>query len=290
MIDPNNFYDLIIVGGGVVGLAILRAASIQGYNCVLVEANADLLSSASGSNSGIACTGVDASPGTLERALIRDSISQLRPYLKEHNIPNRPCGSLVCLWPWDEANNNLSVVLAESHDAGDSNAQLLTADQVKTYEPNIASSCKGACHIPGEIVVDPWLYSVSLAVHARENGGTIITNFEVDPDSALFQNGIWTIFKKGGTAESVKGKAIVNAAGIWADVFQEKVFGNSKWNAKPRRGQYRIYDMCDNTFITHPIQPIPSQFTKGIFIFSTIYVSNITSFICYCRSKKIYIF
>ena len=134
MIDPNTFYDLIIVGGGVVGLAILRAASIQGYNCVLVEANADLLSSASGSNSGIACTGVDASPGTLERALIRDSISQLRPYLKEHNIPNRPCGSLVCLWPWDEANNNLSVVLAESHDAGDSNAHLLTADQVKTYE------------------------------------------------------------------------------------------------------------------------------------------------------------
>lgn len=38
-----------------------------------------------------------------------------------------------------------------------------------------------------------------------------------------------------------------------------------------RRGQYRIYDAIDSTSITHPIQPIPSQRTKGIFIFSTLY-------------------
>ena len=37
------------------------------------------------------------------------------------------------------------------------------------------------------------------------------------------------------------------------------------------RGQYRIYDAIDSTSITHPIQPIPSQRTKGIFIFSTLY-------------------
>ena len=270
MVDPKSCYDLIIIGGGVVGLAVLRAATLQGYNACLVEANADLLSSASGSNSGIACTGVDASPGTLERALIRDSISQLRLYLDDHNIPNRKCGSLVCLWPWDDENDNLSSVLAESHDAGDTHATLLTSDQVKECEPNIADYCQGACLIPGEIVVDPFLYSVSLAIHARENGGDIFTDFQVDPETAFFENGIWTIFKKD-TSQSIKGKAVVNAAGIFADILQEKVFGKSKWNARPRRGQYRIYNAGRDTMITHPIQPVPSQFTKGIFIFSTIY-------------------
>ena len=261
-----------IIGGGVVGLAVLRAATLQGYNCALVEASADLLSSASGSNSGIACTGVDASPGTLERALIRDSISQLRLYLDEHNIPNRKCGSLVCLWPWDGdgSSNNLSAVLAESHDAGDTHATLLTSDQVKECEPNLADYCQGACLIPGEIVVDPFLYSVSLAIHARENGAAIYTDFQVDPETASFENGTWTIFKKD-TSQSIKGKTVVNAAGIFADILQEKVFGQSKWTAKPRRGQYRIYNADPDTTITRPIQPVPSQFTKGIFIFSTIY-------------------
>ena len=88
-----------------------------------------LMGHAKGSNSGIVCTGVDASPGTLERALIRDSIAQMRPYLRDHNIPHRPCGSLVCQWPWDAIDNDASLqdVLEESHDAGDTHAQLLTA-------------------------------------------------------------------------------------------------------------------------------------------------------------------
>lgn len=270
-------YDLIVIGGGVVGCAILRAASLQGYSCCLLEAQSDLLSSASGSNSGIACTGVDANPGTLERALIRDAISQFRIYCEEHNVPTRPCGSLVCLWPWDEGNQeSLQHVLAESHEAGDTHASLLAGEQVLQQEPNLASSCRGACHIPGEIVVDPWLYSISLAVHAKENGATIHINFQVDPKQSYFQDGVWNMVNtntKSSTTTRVQGKAVVNAAGIFADILQQQFLGGDKatWTAKPRRGQYRIYNADSRTSIMHPIQPVPSQFTKGIFVFSTIY-------------------
>jgi glycerol-3-phosphate dehydrogenase len=277
-------YDLIVIGGGVVGCAILRAATLQGYSCCLLEAQPHLLSSASGSNSGIACTGVDASPGTLERALIRDAISQLRIYCEQHNLPTRPCGSLVCLWPWDDGTNGsgLHQVRNESHEAGDTHATLLSANQVLQEEPNLASSCRGACHIPGEIVVDPWLYSISLAVHARENGATIHTNFKVDPQQSHFEHGVWNMVNATkndiSTLEKqvVRGKVVVNAAGIFADVLQQSVLGKGKkekalWTANPRRGQYRIYNANSKTSITHPIQPMPSQFTKGIFVFSTLY-------------------
>eukprot|EP00980_Cylindrotheca_fusiformis_P004419 scaffold945_cov82-Cylindrotheca_fusiformis.AAC.4 len=124
-------YDLIVTGGGVVGCSILRAATLEGYSACLVESQNDLLASASGSNSGIVCTG--------------------------------------------------GPVLKESHDAGDTQASIWSADQVRQAEPYLASSIKGACHIPGEIVIDPWLYLISLAVHARENGAVIHTNFTVDP-------------------------------------------------------------------------------------------------------------
>ena len=232
MVDSSTIYDLIVIGGGVVGLAVLRAATLEGWNCALVEREADLLSWASGSNSGIACTGVDATPGTLERALIRDSISQFRLYCKHHNLPMRPCGSLVCLWPWDKEAGNLQGVLEESHDAGDVHASRWTSQQVLTKEPNLAPSCRGAVHIPGEIVVDPWLYSISLAVHARENGANIMNNFEVVPSQCKFEDGVWTIFSADG--KKLRAKTMVNAAGLWADLIQAQGHGTKKWEAKPR--------------------------------------------------------
>jgi glycerol-3-phosphate dehydrogenase len=282
MVDSSStmIYDLIIIGGGVVGLAVLRAATLEGWHCALVESETELLSQASGSNSGIACTGVDAKPGTLERALIRDAASQIRIYCRDHNLPTRPCGSLVCLWPWDEG-DRLPEVLAESHEAGDTHAKRWTPEQVRQIEPNLATSCRGAVHVPGEIVMDPWLYSISLAVHARENGAAIFTNFCVDAEACHLEDGIWTMIRKAGSSlpndydspspSRLRAKAVVNAAGIWADVVQAQAHGTKTWTAKPRRGQYQIYDASDSSMITHPIQPVPSQFTKGIFVFSTLY-------------------
>lgn len=229
---------------------------------------------------GIACTGVDASPGTLERALIRDSISQIRPFCDKHNVPYRPCGSLVCQWPWDDDGYRLDEVLRASRDAGDTHATRLEPQQVRELEPNLADSCKGAVHIPGEVVLDPWLFSVALAAHARENGASIITNFRFQPQQSSW-NGrqqVWTVARdpcNDASLESeipklLKARSIVNAAGIFADVVQACV-SPPRWTARPRRGQYRIFASSNNTRILHPIQPVPTQRTKGIFVFSTLY-------------------
>lgn len=324
MEETSTIYDLIVIGGGVVGLAVLRAATLKGYDCALIESEPHLLSHASGSNSGIVCTGVDAAPNTLERALIRESNSLFRIYCRDIGIPLRPCGSLVCTWPWDpkddqgcdddskdddvsttfhnsekpvthemhDTHDSLDRVLEECHLAGDTHASRLTCREVQQLEPNLSSECLGAIHVPGEIVVDPWLFSISLAVHARENGARIWTSFEFDPSATHKQGNVWNVVEKVTSQHSTrkprtfKGRVIVNAAGLWADVIQEKQFGihddsNSftcrkntprrHWTAKPRRGQYRIYSPKKNTVITHPIQPIPTQRTKGIFVFSSIY-------------------
>lgn len=309
--EESSIQDLIIIGGGVVGLAILRAATLQGYKCTLLEAEPHLLSHASGSNSGIICTGFDAAPGTLERALIRESNSLFRIYCKELGISLRPCGSLVCTWagredhgdgdcesrPGDE-NVPLSDILEECHLAGDTHASMLTSSQVRQLEPNLPLQCLGAVHIPGEIVVDPWLFSISLAVHARENGACILKNFEFDPNASYYQQQdgdvLWNVVEKvpqnddSRLPRRLKGKVVINAAGLWADVIQKQQFDtspfqcnsegsnghrrmNTIWTAKPRRGQYRIYSSRCKSAITHPIQPMPTQRTKGIFVFSSIY-------------------
>ena len=124
------------------------------YNAIiLLERNPNLCDGASGRNSGVICTGVDAPSSSLERALIRDSISHVRGLCVEHNVPMRECGSLVCSWPWDDDHNDttdekkidddaimpimkpssdekLERVLHKSHIAGDNDAELLSSETV----------------------------------------------------------------------------------------------------------------------------------------------------------------
>ncbi|GAX18469.1 hypothetical protein FisN_2Lh123 [Fistulifera solaris] len=127
--------------------------------------------------------------------------------------------------------------------------------------------------IPGEMVVDPWLFSIALAVHAKQNGATIFTQFEMDPaKSAMGEDGFWTIQRKqtdetNTKSMALRGKTVVNATGLWTDLVQADK--PCHWTTQPRRGQYRIYS--SNTLVTRPIQPVPSPQTKGIFVFSTLY-------------------
>lgn len=166
--ESSDVYDLMIVGGGVVGLAVLRAATLSGYKTVLIEKEEDLLTGASAGNSGIIHTGTDSLPGSLERAMIRDSVSQIRPFLKKHKVPYHDCGSLVCQWDWDEVGRGkkysspLARVLAQSLEAGDTDACKLTQKQLLEAEPNMSPHCVGAVHIPGEMLVDPWLFCIAL--------------------------------------------------------------------------------------------------------------------------------
>ena len=270
----NEIYDTVIIGGGVVGLAILREATLQGMKCALIEASSDLLTQASGSNSGIACTGVDAEGGTLERSLIRDSISRIRLFCKKFHIPYRECGSLVCLWPWDdsETENSLKSIAQESWDAGDTNVKLFNTKETLEKEPALSNEVQGSVHIPGEIVLDPWLFPIALASNARENGAQIYTDFPFLPETTSFQSDskCWIISNPNSNFK-LQTKSIINACGIQSDIIQEHTHTLPKptWTAKPRRGQYRIFKSTKP--LIHPIQPVPTPRTKGIFVYSTLY-------------------
>ncbi|KAL9180885.1 hypothetical protein ACHAXT_009690 [Thalassiosira profunda] len=317
-------YDAVIVGGGVVGLSILRACLLAGHAAVLLERHPDLCDGASGRNSGVLCTGVDAPAGSLERALIRDSISRVREFCRKHNVPMRECGSLVCLWPWDgedaeekkagddaaleeaaASKERLRRVLEESHVAGDKDASFLDAEEVARVEPSLSSQCRGAVHIPGETVVDPWLFPLALAAHARELAeASIRTGREVVMERSSFdrERGVWNVVTRatnpgvngdGDETTTITARCVINAAGIHSDLVQmsaaSSVSGNGctlpppTFEARPRRGQYRIFAAPNDgrsnsqwpnvprSIPVRPIQPVPSQFTKGIFVYSTLY-------------------
>ena len=74
-------YDVAVVGGGVVGLAIARECAVRNYRVALFEKEDCFAAQASSGNSGLGCTGYDSPQGSLERKLLRRSIRPTRTYI-----------------------------------------------------------------------------------------------------------------------------------------------------------------------------------------------------------------
>mmetsp|Transcript_42866 Transcript_42866/g.100635 ORF Transcript_42866/g.100635 Transcript_42866/m.100635 type:complete len:482 (-) Transcript_42866:239-1684(-) len=294
--SQSQDYDVCVIGGGVVGLSVLR--TLVTHACVvsspgggrrrirviLLERSPYILGGASGRNSGILCTGTDAPADSLERECIRSSMNDILQYCEDMNVPARRCGSLVCSFPWDCEGGESSTMMKklghveeENHDAGDTSVRLLSTPSVLEMEPLLNPSVLSAVHIPGETVVDPWLLPIAYASEARENGAHILCDYDVDAAHAEFDGEMWTLPRRikdekarAGDYVSIRAASVVNATGIFADLVQSSMGLAPSWKAAPRRGQYRIFSSPYRT-ITCPIQPVPTDHSKGVFVFSTVY-------------------
>lgn len=214
--------------------------------------------------------------GSLERALVRESLSGMRTWFDTMNLPYRPVGSLVADWGAREGEgegevmNKLRAVVEESHVAGDCDVELLT-DRAKiiSLEPNVNPAVSAAVHIKGEVVVDPWLIPMSYASHAVENGALIKKGFRATQVSFDESGGVWRVASKSG--EVLFAKVVVSCVGNWGD----EMFNNLKGKPapfvnKPRKGQYTLFERTEG-LLKRPLQPVPTDFTKGVFVFSTLY-------------------
>jgi glycerol-3-phosphate dehydrogenase len=88
-------WDAVVVGGGVVGCAVLRELTVNlGWRVLLVEASPHLAAGASSGNTGIACTASDVAPGTLEHACLLEGAWLNLPTYRALNVPHRASGAM----------------------------------------------------------------------------------------------------------------------------------------------------------------------------------------------------
>ena len=96
-IDKKTF-DLAVIGGGVVGCAILRAFTLARASSVLLERGADILSGASKGNSAILHTGFDAPTASLEHRCLRDGYKEYLQIHQKLNLPLVKSSALMVAW------------------------------------------------------------------------------------------------------------------------------------------------------------------------------------------------
>jgi glycerol-3-phosphate dehydrogenase len=153
--------DVVVIGGGIVGTAILRELSKFDLQCVLVEKEPDVSLGTTKANSAILHAGFDAPTGSL-KAITNVRGNRLYHQLeRELDLDIKWTGSLVVATT-DEEMATLQELMARGNANGVEGLQILSADEVLEQEPNL-QNVKGALWAPSAGVCWPFGATVALA-------------------------------------------------------------------------------------------------------------------------------
>jgi len=295
--SPQPQYDCAIIGGGIIGLAIARECASRGFSVVLLEKNATVASEASSGNSGIGHTGYDAPEGSIERKLLRRSIRLHQHLYRTFGLSHdhvRKSGSLVVAWNKEQL-SKLPDVYEENRAAGDVDAVLLSKTDLMKLDAGISDRALGAVLCPYEAVVEPWLVAMGYLESARQHGVDIrvrtkVTGVEFDgrhwnvrtvlsnEDAPFNRSHAGSIVVEESQVEAtsiagfehcVAAKVVINAAGLYGDQVEKLTCGESSFTIVPRKGQFLVFEKTD--CLDYIIEPVASQFTKGIIVWKTVY-------------------
>jgi len=261
----SEMFDVVVIGAGVVGCAIARRFTLEGAHVAIVEKASDILDGASKANSAILHTGFDAPPGSLELDCIREGY---REYLKIHQelgLPLEKTGAHVVAWN-DEEMARFDSILEQAHANGVKDAKIIGKKELRALEPGLSNNALAAISVPSEAIIDPWSAPYGYLRQALLNGAEIFHSCEVKGGN--FDSGIWQLQTSIGTLNS---RHIINCAGLYGDQVNEKLLGKSTFNITPRKGQFVVFDKAAHSLVNSVILPVPSERTKGIVIFQTVF-------------------
>lgn len=263
--NQTDAYDVVVIGGGVVGCAMVRRFTLEGARVLLLEKSPDILSGASKGNSAILHTGFDAPTASLELQCMKDGYREYLDIRSKMSLPLLETGAMVVAW--NEADlHKLQGIVQQAHDNGVADVSLIDRQQVHALEPYLALNALGAARVPGEILIDPWSAPLGYLLQALMHGAEVKFNTQVD--GGRFDGQIWSLET---TAGMIRGKTIINCAGLFGDVLEQKLLGQSSFSIHPRKGQFVVFDKAASRYLTNIILPVPNERTKGIVLTRTVY-------------------
>ena len=256
-------YDVVIIGGGVVGGAVLRELSRYKLKICLLEKENDVCMGQSKANSGIVHAGFDAKEGTLKAKFNLLGNKMMEKYASELGVKYRNNGSLVVAFSEEDLKTLVSLKERGERN-GVEGLEIIGKEKLNELEPNISPSALGALYAKTGGIVCPYELTIAEIGNAMDNGAELFTNFEVERIDG--EEGNFTLYSKNG--EAVCGKVIVNASGISGDKISSLV-GDNSFKIGARRGEYILLDKNSGSFVNHTLFFTPTAKGKGILVSQT---------------------
>lgn len=243
-------HEVLVLGGGIVGLATAFALTRRGTNSVLVlEAEPQLAAHQTGHNSGVIHSGLYYKPGSLKARNCTTGREAMYAFCQEHGIPHERCGKVVVATEPREL-----PALDELERRGRANGldglQRLGVKELAQHEPH-AHGIAGL-FVPQTGIVDYRQVSAKLAELIQQAGGSIQLQARVTG----VRNGAGELVVET-TAGAFAGRRLVNCTGLQADRVARLCGVNPGLQIVPFRGEYYQLTLQRRSLVRNLIYPVP---------------------------------
>lgn len=261
----NKQYDVVIVGGGIIGGIISYYLSKYNLNIRLLEKNPVFADETSKGNSGAIHGGFDPEPHKIEAKLnVLGNRIWSEEIFKKIHFPKVKVDSLILAFN-DEEMKHVDMLYERGLQNGvkASDMKILNTAEVLAKEPNVNPEVKGALLCTSSWAIDPVKATLSFLHVAKMNCVELSKNSEV---TSIKYNEATKLFEiKINNSEVIYSKNIVNAAGHYADKIAEMA-GYGDFKQTTRRGEYRILDRSVSGIVNSICFMVPTIHGKGVIV------------------------
>jgi len=252
--------DCVVVGAGVIGLAIARRLALAGREVIVLEAAEGIGTITSSRNSEVIHAGIYYKAGSLMARMCVSGKHALYRYCDEHGIPYRNCGKLIVATTAKET-EKLDGIRAHAQANGVEGMELLSGEAARALEPALA--CEAALLSPSTGIIDSHAYMLSLRGDAEAAGAAFA--FHTPIERAVASTGQIEIDAGGAQPMTLACRLLVNSAGLSAPAVARLIEGMPLQLIPPAYLAKGNYFSCSaRAPFTHLIYPVPEPGGLGV--------------------------
>ncbi len=254
--------QMLVIGAGVVGLAVARAAALAGHEVIVTETADAIGTGISSRNSEVIHAGMYYPSDSLRALHCTRGRRMLYAYCAAHGVPHRKCGKLIVATNAPEL-AKIEQILAQGVRNGVEGLRLIEGAQARKLEA--ALSCIAALHSPETGILDGHMFMLALRGDLEDAGAMIAFATPVEQIARTAQK--WQVRFAGREPGTLEVDAVVNSAGLGAQALARRTIGYPAERI-PRlvlaKGNYFSY--AGRPVFSRLIYPVPVDGGIGIHV------------------------
>ncbi|MBN1958375.1 MAG: NAD(P)/FAD-dependent oxidoreductase [Desulfuromonadales bacterium] len=256
-------YDLIIIGGGIVGCALARELSRYELRLALVEKEVEVGFGTSKTNSGIIHAGHHSPSGTLKGRFEWSGNQMWDELASDLKFGFKRIGELLIALKKDDL-NYLQHLKQQGDERGVTGIEIWQPERIQKEEPNLSHAILQALHAPTAAVINPYEACFGLMQCAEQNGVELFCGFQVT--GIAIEDDYFTLHTP---QQKFHSRLVINASGLFADRVAAMVSADD-FKILPRKGEEYLLDRRLQGIVTRLIFPTPTPTSKGVLIIPTV--------------------